>query len=376
MARISLQAWREATYRIAAFRQSTQLKTLTDAFVAYEQRNTPSRAANFAAAFKDWVDHATEQELQTISLPVRQSLTETVEAANVRAPRGRDNRPPVGWTHITHAQAKAGIFEANFYPPHITLHQVGPEVTGSNALPPLTGIQIAKVNEAIARCIGATRLARDKLLTLQSLIAPTMRRHENRLSNETLYRKWFGDFEATRYRKVLANFKLLASAFADRPPCIYDMRNYDFGRGCYAAVIARHIDKNAENRVTESVQMILGTAFFSAAKLVNQKGQSFSPQKSFAKSSDATVATLVHEFSHATWHAVDCPEIKPNPTGNKATDFKMTYDASPGDRYGSSDNNNIQTSTREGDVLLAQFHPDFAVVNADNYGQFAVDCIS
>lgn len=375
MAPISLAAWKNATFRVNAFKQSQQIKALTQAFEQYDQRRTPARASNLQDAFNQWVNNAPNSELQAIGLPARQGLLETITAANVPAPRGAMSQNPVGWTHITHAQAKGGTFQADFgiNPANAP---IGPEVVGGGVVAPLTGIQIAKVNEAMARCRRATRLARDKLLTLRSLLVPRMRRHHNRLANEMLYRKWFGDFEANRFNKVLANFKLLASAFADRAPRIYDMRNYDFGRGCYAAVIPGHIAKNGQNRVTESVKMILGTAFFEAAKPVYRGGEKFSPQKSFAKSSDATVGTLVHEFSHATWHAVDCPEIKDNATGNKGTDFKIGYDANPGDTYGSSDDNDIQTSTRRGDILLARLHPDFAVVNADNYGQFAVDCIS
>jgi hypothetical protein len=79
------------------------------------------------------------------------------------------------------------------------------------------------------------------------------------------------------------------------------------------------------------------------------------------------VSTLVHEFAHGAINAVDVPPV--DATGGW-THARVSDDPASND-FGASTDNRIQASTIPMDQLLAQFRPEYAIVNADSYGQFA-----
>jgi hypothetical protein len=87
----------------------------------------------------------------------------------------------------------------------------------------------------------------------------------------------------------------------------------------------------------------------------------------YGASTDSTVGTLIHEFAHGAINAVDVPPVS---TTGAWTHTRKSDDPAHND-FGDSTDNSVQASTIPMDKLLAKHQPDYAVVNADNYGQFA-----
>jgi hypothetical protein len=83
----------------------------------------------------------------------------------------------------------------------------------------------------------------------------------------------------------------------------------------------------------------------------------------YNRTTDATVGTLVHEMSHGSFSAVDAPPV------DKGGNWKLAPDLNTW----ASPDNDVQSSTPELDKRLAAKEPRAAIVNADNYGQFAVE---
>lgn len=96
-------------------------------------------------------------------------------------------------------------------------------------------------------------------------------------------------------------------------------------------------------------------------------GRAFYAPGNYEKTTDDTVGTLVHEFSHGAVNAVDVPPVDPSGSWMHA----RISDTPTDNDFGVSTDNSIQASTPALDALLARHKPDYAVVNADSYGQFA-----
>lgn len=217
----------------------------------------------------------------------------------------------------------------------------------------LTPDQIQRVNEAMRRVKLAARLARDAMIRIMG---------RNNFGNaplpveEQAYVDYFGAYDEKRAQRVLNNFKVLTIAF-ERGPVMIDLRNTEYGKTCYAACyrnnLASKAAKTGELSLTGAVDMFLGRAFF-------KKG-------SYESSTDTTVGTLVHEFAHGAVDAVDVPPC--NATGGW-THGRVTDDPNHRD-FGETTNNSIQASTPVLDKLLARHRANYAIVNADSYGQFA-----
>ncbi len=151
---------------------------------------------------------------------------------------------------------------------------------------------------------------------------------------------------------------------------LHDVRNTRDGKGFYAACRSARVTRDYEERVTNRVDMVLGRAFFSGAIPKRPKSGGFNAQQAYSATSDATLGTFVHELAHGTFRAVDAPPVRPNGA------WVLQPNVTPGDRYGASPNNNIQSSTPVLDKRLAEKDPTIAVRNADCYGQFAREYMS
>lgn len=220
----------------------------------------------------------------------------------------------------------------------------------------------AKINEAFRRTKRAVDLARDKLSKLSR--NPSSWGGPNTIT-QSLYVNYFGAFDAARFLHVLDNYSIMALAFNDAPNVI-DIRNTASGGKCYAACIRRNLksELNGSLALLGKVEIFLGQAFLNGGGALNAK---------YATGTDATVGTLIHEFAHGSFSAVDAPMVNPTRTGWTQVPVTLT----PGhNNYGlSPDPWNNQASTDAEDRALAAFAPAVAIRNADNYGQFAVQLL-
>lgn len=225
----------------------------------------------------------------------------------------------------------------------------------SGAQGPLSMAQTSRITEAFRRAKTAIGYAHSAVVELARLPAlpsrPLSVEHQS-------YVDYFGAFDKTRIARVKQNITVLKLAF-DRGPTIVDVRDTEYGKGCYAACfrgkVATIDGTTGQATVLSSLQVFLGRAFFLKGAL------------NYGDTTDATVGTLIHEFAHGAIDAVDVPPV--NAAGGW-THARKSDDATHRD-FGDSTDNSIQASTVELDKLLAMHKPDYALVNADNYGQFA-----
>lgn len=224
---------------------------------------------------------------------------------------------------------------------------------------PLNQSKTARINEAFSRARSAVTIACDALAKLpRSASAWTA---GGRSDDQTSYIDYFGAFDPDRFQQVTENFRILKMAF-DRDPNVVDIRDTTSGGNCYAACVRSNLKTKTGGSLalTGRVDIFLGSAFLDDSGTLGQK---------YAKSTDSTVTTLVHEFAHGSFGAVDAPCVNGAGTGwtqppSNLTPGHLDYGLSP-------DPWNNQASTEQADKALAAYAPDVAVRSADNYGQFA-----
>lgn len=232
-------------------------------------------------------------------------------------------------------------------------------VIPTEALPPLHKTEISRINEAFKRARLAVEMARDAMINTEKL------NWSGSLNNDQrLFRYYFGSYDSVRFKTVLNNFKVLTLAF-QKGPKVIDLRNTEYGKTCYAACYRRDLRSVVHNSltITRRVEMFLGREFLKSTS-------------SYVSSTDNTVGTLIHEFAHGSINAVDAPPVesgtwKRNPKHAKLPERKKPDSDPPHPDFGESPVNSIQASTDSDDHILADFAPDIAIRNADNYGQFA-----
>lgn len=215
----------------------------------------------------------------------------------------------------------------------------------------LTTAEVAKINEAMLRAPSAVEAARNAILKVE-----VKRRGSSSaaLAEEQTFTDFFGAFDAIRFPRILENFQVLALALKGIPK-FSDWRNDRVWADTYGGCVRRMLGTRANGALslTGTVDMRFGRAFLG-------KG-------SYEKTSDDTVATLVHEFAHGALRAVDVPDVDANGNFQCA---RVSDDPANADFGNSTDAMNHQCSTEAMDKILAQFHPEYAAVNADNYAQF------
>jgi len=106
-----------------------------------------------------------------------------------------------------------------------------------------------------------------------------------------------------------------------------------------------------------------GRDFCAEGKSHGKLGNVNEMQLVYNRTTAATVGTLVYEMSHGTFSAVDAPPVR------KGREWKLA----PNVNTWASPDNSVQSSTPELDKRLALKEPRAAIVNADNYGQLAVE---
>ncbi len=240
---------------------------------------------------------------------------------------------PIGWEYVSYNR-RDQPWTAPLTPPEF--------------LPELNKSEITRINESLKRAKYAVEVSRDALIRVN---------HANWVTNinpdQQLYIDFFGAYNQDRFKRVLNNYKVLYLAFQNGPKII-DLRNTIYGKTCYAACFRHDLRTIRDDRLAlkGKVDMFLGRSFLSGTS-------------SYKSSTDSTVGTLIHEFSHGAINAVDAPPV----IGGV---WQLIPNLDPNDKdYGASPDNSVQASTTKLDKDLAAFAPAIAIRNADNYGQFA-----
>jgi hypothetical protein len=330
-----VQEWEIRTRAVRG--RSAELKKTDAAVLVWATSGPGGGSANLQTtwtAFSAWKT-AKPMEYQTIRVPADELESElarvwTARPANLGNNVRSSQTRPEGWTLV----AYAGL---DLVPP-------------GDRVGALSGPEIQRINEAFRRAKSAVELARDALIKIQSPngFPPQLN------ADQQSYIDFFGAYDANRFQKVLGNMTGLALAFKNTPR-VTDYRNQAEWWKEYGGCVRANLISNAGGSVslTGTVDILIGRGFL-------MRG-------GYAGTTDATVGTLVHEFSHGTFAAVDVPEV--DAFGN----FACTRESdTPGDyNFGNStDPFHHQASQEADDKLLATHHPGYAVVNADSYAQF------
>jgi hypothetical protein len=249
-----------------------------------------------------------------------------------------------------------GIAPSQVAPKGWRLVAYDPLVHGGSLLPvpaqtgALSATEIARINEAIKRATAAVVMARDAILEVarRQDFSPPLR------IEEQAYVDFFGAYDATRLQKIVKNFRALAIAFESTPEFL-DVRNRTVWSTTYGGCVRRDLVDGTGQQLAlrGTVQMLFGRAFLGTG--------------SYEKTTDDTIATLVHEFAHGVLNAVDVPDVDNSGVFQCTRASDVPTDADFGN---STDPFAHQCGTETLDRLLAQFHPAYAAVNADSYGQF------
>ena len=327
----------------AVMRRSVQLKALDSSVLLYATKGTGPGDANALAVFNNL-------SIWKAAVPA--------EYARITAPAD-ELKAVVKIAYKRRAIPIAGVIATNvgpvgyrlYAPGDLNYDQDGDAMLPQNQrLPALTPVEIRRLNEAVARVLNAVTAARDFMIVIAAKknLTPPLSPAEN------LYVDYFGAFDQARAKKVLSNFNTLHRAASGNGPIIFDHRNTDFGEDCFAAC--------KRGNVVANLKIWMGRDFFAEGKSQGKRGNVNDMQLVYNRTTDATVGTLVHEMSHGTFAAVDAPPVRSGGQWKLAPDVNTW--ASP--------DNDVQSSTPELDKRLALKEPRAAIVNADNYGQFAV----
>ena len=332
---ITVGAWKEATLAaVPALKQSQSLKDLTTKLEVLAQRPTQASLDTVKSLVTAWEKAEARGEVLKMNktiLDLKMTITDFQ-------------------TKVTQSAPNPALTSAKGYTFVVDLDGDNP-LPPNECLKPLTQPEVARINEAFARAKLAVELARDAIIPIakkDALVNPN--------PTEQLFIDYFGAYDKTRAGKILDRYKKLCTAFTN--PEVVDHRNTD-GSDCFAYTHSKQLNQWPGQRV----RVWLCRDFFAQGKAAYPKGANPDTYKnSYAKTSDATLGTLVHEFCHGVFDAADAPQwvngswVPGAPDGN-----------------GDSPNNDIQSSTRPLDKALAVAHPNIALQNADNYGQFACE---
>jgi hypothetical protein len=321
---------------VALRARSAELRTVDDAVNVWATKGQGAKDQNMRAvwtAFSAWKP-ARPNEYTTIKEAadeLQDELAARWSAKPQAAGQAASPLNPVGW-------------QLQAYP-------------GNNALPQdqqvgaLTTTEVAKINEAMMRAPSAVEAARDAILKVE---AKRRSGSTAALAEEQTFTDFFGAFDATRFSQILENFQVLVLALKGIPE-FSDWRNDQVWAGTYGGCVRKKLGKRT------------GGALSLTGKVDMRFGRAFLGKGGYEKTSDDTVATLVHEFAHGALRAVDVPDVDANGIFQCT---RVSDDPANADFGNSTDAMNHQCSNEAMDKILAQFHPEYAAVNADNYAQF------
>jgi hypothetical protein len=212
---------------------------------------------------------------------------------------------------------------------------------GANMVPALTKGQVTRINEAIRRTGSAVTGALEALASVRGVA--------NASAAETLYAEYFGAFDVARKREIMKNFQRIdlllsgARGGAKGQVTVVDARNDQEKQNWFAATFRN-------SALTGGVVIYIGRLFF------------IDTPRDYESSTDYTVGTMVHELAHACFGASDVPTV--------ASGGKASLNA-----YGMPTVASV-CNDAQSDRDLAADDPDAALLNADNYGQFAWRCLN
>lgn len=335
---MNFDEWKRAAQKISFFKQSAQLKKVTDMYQAHELRPTPASAGKLQAAIKEWEAYAQHAVEKT-----------QIGAANVTALKG-----VAGTVVSVSSGVKILPVGYRLYAPgDAGYKQDGDTLLPVDKRPPkLTAAQFQILNECIMRSRNAAGLAHEamKKIATKTALTPPLNADEQR------YIDIFGAFDQTRAKKVLENFQAIVSALTN--PIIHDHRSTDFFAKKGEGYAAAH-----RGTATANVDLWIGHDIFLDRYKFDSNHQD--TKAAFQTATDSTVGTLVHEFSHASINSVDVPPVKDD----------GSWELPPGADWASPDNDK-QATGRVQVRRVAAKEPRAAIVAADCYGQFAAECLA
>lgn len=341
---ISYDMWKSQTSKISVFKQSAELKEVTESFKLYSMSKMPTKLQSLDIKFKAWNNKNTtviNKEKLTLGTAVA-NLAYTI--ANAPGFSVGSSISPSGWNHVPWTS-----------PPYTWTTAV----PNSNKQGDLSSIQITQINEAFRRAKKGVQLARDELIKLN----PSSFTQSTLSFTAKAYVDYFGAYDSKRFQEVLRNMGFLTLAFEDKAhtPNVIDLRDTQYGMTCYAACFRNDLRNTSSSQaLTGHVNIFLGRSFFLGSVGSSKKS-------SYSESSDATITTLVHEFAHGAINAVDAPPV------DSSNNWKLApahlTDPTHAD-HGETPQNDIQASTPSDDKKLALKAPSVAIRNADCYGQF------
>jgi hypothetical protein len=339
---ITYPNWKVSIASVPPFKRTKELQEVNSAFELYSTNSTQPRLATLEEKFLAWEESTSAEaraERQKLSSAYK-DLEFTIQRAAPTPVTTRANVTPLGWT--------LSVWDA------VTFPWTREVVT--NVLPPLSPSEMTRLNESFRRVKVAVDLARTAMLAISKRKQFT---GANVPFEERTYRDYFGVYDEKRLVKVLENFCILHLVF-QRGPAVVDMRNTEYGKKTYAACYRNNVTtKEAKGNLAlnGTVRMFLGRSFFEGT--------------SYTASTDSTVGTLVHEFAHGSFSAVDAPPVE-----NSTWVLTPKELANPAHAdYGETPELLTQASGSDKDKALAAFAPDIAIRNADCYGQFAKECL-
>ncbi len=210
-----------------------------------------------------------------------------------------------------------------------------------------------KVRETYNRAARAVEKAYEKLTKAHTLNS----------AERTLYIRWFGLYDENRHRIVKGNFKKLYDLFNFGVIIIHDARSQVGAWGdCFGFAMP--------GSKSNFVEFTVGRAFFEktgyhvvpgSTRQQRNRAVQDALRNAYKNTTDWTVGTMVHELGHAINNLPDVDYQAPS-----------SYQVSPG---GLTPNGWEQCSTPDLDIDLALLHPNLAIRNTDNYGQFAREAL-
>jgi hypothetical protein len=329
--------WEIKTFAVKP--RSAELKLLDTAVKDWASRGPGVAGANLKsswAAFQTWkgAQAGEYNRIKGAADGLQQALAEVWDPKAQVAGGGASSVQPLGWVLVNYNPATHG----------------GSLLPVDQQVPPLTATEISRVNEAMRRVKVAIAGARDAMVKIQG--------GQGTVEERKAHADFFGAADATRLQKLVLNFRALVLAFEGKPQFI-DCRNRTVWANTYGGCVRRDLRVIEANTkalsLSGSVEMLMGRSFLGASG------------RGYAATTDDTIATLVHEFAHGALNAVDVPDVDATGAFGCA---RQSDDPANADFGNSTDPFNHQCSQEADDIVLATHRPDYALVNADNYGQF------
>jgi hypothetical protein len=150
---MSFQQWEAATHKISFFKQSSELKNLTNVYKTLSMRATPTARKNLGIAYKSWTDCSVYNVEKATIGAVAENALKTEATGDTVVSNMRANTITRGYTLYVPGDAQYKL-DGDVLLPMV------------QRAPPLTSPQIQIINEALQRSKLAAEMARDAMIII------------------------------------------------------------------------------------------------------------------------------------------------------------------------------------------------------------------